>query len=263
MAEASISKISDMLRAEFERVEATVYEPETRAASMKAGTLNGLERAILIAVTGERRTASLEEDGCPDATPLISVGEVATNLVAALSTREDAGERDYPAEFEAWWATYRHRNRDAADYPVKKQIAFDAFYHAALRASRELEGGAGEWIKRAMRFIDLCDADAGNYQDRGLHNDAADLTREGFGLFGMGNDASIADLEHALLRDEPQAREDTSAVAWVPIHPRNGPLWAEAGPDARDKENLKSYPFRGLYFASLPCIAEERQTGEV
>lgn len=57
---------------------------------------------------------------------------------AALATREEApaeaGERDYPAEFEAWWATYRHRNRDVADYSVKKQIAFDAFYHAALRA---------------------------------------------------------------------------------------------------------------------------------
>lgn len=55
-----------------------------------------------------------------------------------LATREEApaeaGERDYPAEFEAWWATYRHRNRDVADYSVKKQIAFDAFYHAALRA---------------------------------------------------------------------------------------------------------------------------------
>lgn len=58
--------------------------------------------------------------------------------LTALATREEAsaeaGERDYPAEFEAWWATYRHRNRDVADYPVKKQIAFDAFYHAALRA---------------------------------------------------------------------------------------------------------------------------------
>jgi hypothetical protein len=46
----------------------------------------------------------------------------------------EAGERDYPAEFETWWATYRHRNRDMADYPVKKQIAFDAFYFGALRA---------------------------------------------------------------------------------------------------------------------------------
>lgn len=59
-------------------------------------------------------------------------------LHAAIATREEApaevGERDYPAEFEAWWATYRHRNRDVADYSVKKQIAFDAFYHAALRA---------------------------------------------------------------------------------------------------------------------------------
>lgn len=44
---------------------------------------------------------------------------------------EELVERDYPAEFEAWWANYRHRNREHADYSVKKQIAFDAFYFAA------------------------------------------------------------------------------------------------------------------------------------
>lgn len=65
---------------------------------------------------------------------------------AAPAAPQAAGvgeERDYPAEFEAWWATYRHRNRNVANYPVKKQIAFDAFYYASLRApSREPEGGA-------------------------------------------------------------------------------------------------------------------------
>jgi hypothetical protein len=43
------------------------------------------------------------------------------------------GERDYLAEFEEWWATYRNRNRETADYSMKKQIAFDAFYFAALK----------------------------------------------------------------------------------------------------------------------------------
>lgn len=52
-------------------------------------------------------------------------------------------ERDYPAEFEAWWATYRHRNRDAAPYSVKKQIAFDAFYFAAAQALRSNSPEAG------------------------------------------------------------------------------------------------------------------------
>ncbi|WP_312784635.1 hypothetical protein [Brevundimonas sp.] len=66
-------------------------------------------------------------------------------LAAAPAAPQAAvvGKRDYPAEFEAWWATYRHRNRDVADYSVKKQIAFDAFYYASLRApSGEPEGGA-------------------------------------------------------------------------------------------------------------------------
>lgn len=54
--------------------------------------------------------------------------------LAALKpqTPDVLGEaRDYPAEFEAWWATYHHRNRLVADYPIKKQIGFDAFYFAA------------------------------------------------------------------------------------------------------------------------------------
>lgn len=76
---------------------------------------------------------------------------------AALATREEAsaeaGERDYPAEFEAWWATYRHRNRDVADYPVKKQIAFDAFYFAALRAQPPA---------RDNRICRICDGGPGN-----------------------------------------------------------------------------------------------------
>lgn len=70
---------------------------------------------------------------------------------------------------------------------------------------------AGAWIKRALRFIDLCDADAADYQDREMHEDAADLTREGFALFDMGEDACIADLKHAALRAQPQAREEAQA----------------------------------------------------
>ncbi|MBD9539970.1 hypothetical protein IB276_10955 [Ensifer sp. ENS04] len=54
---------------------------------------------------------------------------------SAVSSEPASVERDYPAEFEAWWETYRHRNRDPADYNTKKQIAFDAFYFAALAAA--------------------------------------------------------------------------------------------------------------------------------
>lgn len=47
-----------------------------------------------------------------------------------LPSPNDLRERDYPTEFENWWATYRHKNRDTAGYSIKKQIAFDAFYFA-------------------------------------------------------------------------------------------------------------------------------------
>lgn len=36
-----------------------------------------------------------------------------------------------PERFEAWWASYRHRNLNLVGYAVKKQIAFDAFEAAA------------------------------------------------------------------------------------------------------------------------------------
>lgn len=78
----------------------------------------------------------------------------------------------------------------------------------ALAIREEAPAEAGEWIKRAMRFIDLCDADAADYQDREMHEDAADLIREGFALFDMDDETSIADLRHAALRAQPQAREE-------------------------------------------------------
>jgi len=40
-----------------------------------------------------------------------------------------------------------------------------------------------DWVRRAMRFIDLCDADAGGYDD--LHDDAEILTNSGYYLFGI------------------------------------------------------------------------------
>lgn len=39
--------------------------------------------------------------------------------------------RDLPDEFEAWWATHPHRNRELADYNAKKAIAFSAFHYGA------------------------------------------------------------------------------------------------------------------------------------
>lgn len=85
-----------------------------------------------------------------------------SRLRAQPKAREEApdesGERDYPAEFETWWATYRHRNRDVVDYPVKKQIAFDAFYFGAraqLQAREEAQpvADAVEPIERAIAAL--------------------------------------------------------------------------------------------------------------
>jgi len=42
------------------------------------------------------------------------------------------------------------------------------------------------WVREAMRFIDLCDADAAGYDD--LHEDAERLTKQGYALFGVDLD---------------------------------------------------------------------------
>ena len=42
----------------------------------------------------------------------------------------------------------------------------------------------------------------------------------------------------------PQA--EAQPVAWVPVHPREGPLWANTTADP-DRERLPSYPLMALY----------------
>lgn len=51
--------------------------------------------------------------------------------VVVLTERLGRGPRNLPDEFEAWWATHPHRNRELADYNVKKAIAFSAFHWGA------------------------------------------------------------------------------------------------------------------------------------
>ncbi len=57
-----------------------------------------------------------------------------------------------------------------------------------------------DWIRSAMRFVDLCDADVDGYDD--LHEDAEQLTADGYALFGVTDidNACLADLEYAALR---------------------------------------------------------------
>jgi hypothetical protein len=63
----------------------------------------------------------------------------AQTTIEALSERiaalEGALNFDEPDAFEGWWQGYKHKNRDPANYTVKKCIAFDAF-HEALQQAR-------------------------------------------------------------------------------------------------------------------------------
>lgn len=80
-----------------------------------------------------------------------------------------------------------------------------------------------DWVREAMRFIDLCDADAAGYDD--LHEDAVRLTAEGYSLFGISLDASpescLADLDHrqiAVLAET--TAQDKAVIIWRPENHR-------------------------------------------
>lgn len=51
------------------------------------------------------------------------------------------------------------------------------------------------WLKKAWLFIDRCSSDASDYSDNGLADDAEDLLRRGFELFGLSEEHSFVDLE--------------------------------------------------------------------
>lgn len=73
---------------------------------------------------------------------------------------------------------------------------------AGLPGGRATSGRAADWVRRAMRFIDLCEADVLDYADNGMAVDAEGLTRDGYQLFGIDidhTDTSLADIEHAKL----------------------------------------------------------------
>jgi len=59
-------------------------------------------------------------------------------------------ERDPVEFFETWWHSYRHANREMANYHVKKQIGFDAFWYlwTALRTNSKKAQAApsSEWV---------------------------------------------------------------------------------------------------------------------
>lgn len=75
-----------------------------------------------------------------------------------------------------------------------------AFRKIADDGSRPYQLGQVEaWMKDAMRFIDLCEADVADYSDNGLFEDAERLLERGFALFGGDENSSLATIEHAHL----------------------------------------------------------------
>lgn len=80
-----------------------------------------------------------------------------------------------------------------------------------------------DWVRRAMRFIDLCDADAGGYDE--LHEDAEQLTVEGYSRFGLDPDdpgTCIAALEYrnlAALSPPPDSRGDVALREAISFDP--------------------------------------------
>lgn len=151
---------------------------------------------------------------------------IAFRLVSAEPDRAEGGERDYPMEFEAWWATYRHRNRDVADYNVKKQIAFDAFYHAARQAppapAVEGEGDPQDVLRAAGWSVAV-------HNDYRLNGAAHTfwLWTHPNGTWIKGEGATDRDALSqclAALSSSP-SQEQGGAVAW--ISPDDAVVWGE------------------------------------
>lgn len=74
---------------------------------------------------------------------------------------------------------------------------------------------------------------------------------------GRDPDYTSADRAEECLRDELAARlaeiEAQEPVAWVPIHPRTGPLWSMTT-GSPDPERLPHYPLMPLYTSQAAII---------
>lgn len=112
-----------------------------------------LEKAIRELLDSCDRGPPLLHDGC--GTTIISAPspEAMKKAIAALSQPLITDiERDEPDDFEAWWQKHPHKNRELANYTVKKQIAWDAWYaRSKLQALSPDEG-----MRRALEPFATC-----------------------------------------------------------------------------------------------------------
>lgn len=105
-----------------------------------------------------------------------------------------------------------------------------------------------DWVKRAMRFIDLCEADVLGYADDGMTRDAKWLTKAGYRLFGIDidhDDTSLAALEHAEIPLERAVRAplasiavsgDLVAIGVAGIQRRDAEGWSDEDEDQINRE---------------------------
>lgn len=124
----------------------------------------------------------------------------------------EAGERDYPAEFEAWWSSYRHRNRDVADYPVKKQIAFDAFYFGARAQPQAREDAQPVAVCDGVEqpaFEEWASKQGLDMHEHPLHYLFLDAKTD------AARQAWKAGLEHAVGRMATHPAPDAQPVGWL------------------------------------------------
>lgn len=97
----------------------------------------------------------------------------------------------------------------------------EAAYAAHQAQKSDLERARGEnnltqqadrienWMRRTMRFVDLCDADAAGYDD--LHDEAGHLLRVGFSIFGFDPDGRFASIDNVNINPLP-LRDDLDAM---------------------------------------------------
>lgn len=90
-----------------------------------------------------------------------------------------------------------------ADVALGNAMEVSRLLDAQARIEAQAWRPLQSWIKEAMRFIDLCDADAADYADNGLHDHAENLMERGFAFFGAGERDSLATIERMDLEVVP------------------------------------------------------------
>lgn len=216
--EMAAKAVEDHQKAGREWVKGSLWDDLTREAS---GRIRALKSALATREEAPDWTARTEaawtENNSEEAPAGSGIAYMAGLLAkAAVEASEEApaeaGERDYPAEFEAWWSSYRHRNRDVADYPVKKQIAFDAFYFGARAQPQAREDAQPVAVCDGVEqpaFEEWASKQGLDMHEHPLHYLFLDAKTD------AARQAWKAGLEHAVGRMATHPAPDAQPVGWL------------------------------------------------